>query len=137
RFGGVLQLRGVYLPVTIGSAQDARLHPPSNWVQVILYWEARRDQPEGTPRVRLTDPYAQVYGAALERDQDVQHRNPVVSWQAGSIWEVAYDLNLNPETPPGVYNIEVMVLDTAGQPLPTEGADAGEFWAIAGQFTIQ
>jgi hypothetical protein len=130
-------LIGVHMPVTQGSARDERLHPPSNWVQVVLYWEALTSDLTVMPRVRLTDPYAQVYGAALERDGDVLDRYPVTTWQPGEIWQVAYDLNLNPQTPPGTYNIEVMVLDAAGQPLPTSGADAGEFWVIAGQFVVE
>ena len=137
QFSDALRLHGVYMPVIDGVASDRRLHPPSNWVQVILYWEALRPNLDVTPRVRFTDPYAQVYGAALERDNNVVRRAPVSSWQPGAIWQVAYDLNLNPQTPPGTYNIEVMVLDTSGQPLPTTGADAGEYWVIAGQFIIQ
>lgn len=137
QFGDALRLHGVYMPVNTGQATDNRLHPPSNWVQVILYWEALRPNLDVMPRVRLTDPYAQVYGAALERENDVMHRAPVDSWQPGTIWQVAYDLNLNPQTPPGTYNLEVMVLDASGQSLPTTGADAGEYWVIAGQFVVQ
>ncbi|MAS34163.1 MAG: hypothetical protein CL610_09155 [Anaerolineaceae bacterium] len=137
RFGNMMQLHGYFLPVTQGSAVDSWLHPPSNWVQVVLYWEALTPNSNVTPRVRLTSPYAQVYGEVLDRSNDLLDRVPISTWQPGEIWEVAYDINLNPETPPGVYNIEVMVLDTDGQPLSTEGADAGEFWVIAGQFIIQ
>ncbi len=136
-FGSDMRLHGVYLPVTSGSAQDRRLHPPSTWVQVILYWEALATNLSVTPRVRLTDPYAQVYGAALERETDVAHQYPVTGWQPGEIWQIAYDLNLNPQIPPGTYNVEVMVLDSAGQPLATTGADTGDFWVIAGQFMVK
>lgn len=137
QFGDVLRLHGVYMPVNSGRASDHRLHPPSSWVQVILYWEALQPGLNVKPRVRLTDPYAQVYGAALERDNDLLHRVPVSAWEPRPVWQVAYDLNLNPQTPPGMYNIEVMVLDSAGQPLPATGADAGEHWVIAGQFVVQ
>ncbi|MBZ0297289.1 MAG: glycosyltransferase family 39 protein [Anaerolineae bacterium] len=137
QFGDTLRLRAVYLPVTNGSASDTRLHPPSGWVQVVLYWEALHTGLEVTPRVRFTDSIGQTYGAALERDNDLTHRSPVSQWQPGSIWQVGYDLNLNPDTPPGLYNIEVMVLDSTGQPLPASGADTGESWVIAGQFQIE
>jgi hypothetical protein len=51
---------------------------------------------------------------------------------------VAYDLNMNPATPPGTYNIEVMVLDPdSGAPMNSTGQDAGAYWAIAGQFVVQ
>jgi 4-amino-4-deoxy-L-arabinose transferase-like glycosyltransferase len=137
RFGDVAALRGVYLPLTQGSARDTRLHPPSNWVQVVLYWESLESGADFVPRVRLTSPAAEVYGAALDTDNGVLSRSPVTTWQAGQVWQVAYTLNLNPDSPPGVYNVEVMVLDPlTGEPLPTTGADAGAFWVIGGQYEI-
>jgi hypothetical protein len=136
RFGEVAALHGIYMPVTQGSAHDNRLHPPSNWAQVILYWEALQAGADFVPRVRLTDSLGQVYGGALERDNDLLHRVPVATWQADTIYRTAYDLNINPDTPPGVYNIEVMVLEE-GEPLPATGADAGDNWVIAWQFTVE
>lgn len=138
QFGDVLALRGVYMPVKEGSARDSRLHPPSNWVQVILYWEVLRAGVNLTPRVRFTDPYGQVYGGSLGSESFLTNRAPVTSWQPGQIWEVTSMLNLNPDTPPGTYNIEVMVFDGAsGERLPAHGKDAGEAWALPGQFTIR
>ena len=140
RFGDVAALRGVYLPVQNGPATDKRLHPPSNWVQVVLYWETLKSGADFRPRVRFTDSYGQVYGGeeTAGRDALLLNRHPVVSWKAGQIWEALYDLNLNPDTPPGIYNIEVTVLDSAtGAPLPASGADAGASWVIAGHFTVQ
>jgi hypothetical protein len=135
RFGEAA-LRGAWLPVMRGSARDTRLHPPSAWVHVVLYWEALGAP--FVPRVRLTDSFGQVYAAALERDNGVLARHPVETWQLGEVWALAADLNLNPETPPGVYNIEVMALDPAsGEPLPASGTDAGAFWVIAGNYTVE
>jgi hypothetical protein len=137
-FGGSAALHGVYLPVTEGPARDNRIHPPSNWVYLELYWEALTLGADFVPRVRLTDPYAQVYGAAIDRPNALINHQPVTSWEPGAIYRTAYDINLNPETPPGTYNIEVMALDPeTGQPLPSEGADAGEHWVIAGQFRVK
>jgi hypothetical protein len=139
QFGDVAALRGVYLPVQEGSARDTRLHPPSNWVQVILYWESLKAGANFRPRVRVTDPYGQVYGGELYTDLDTTllHRAPVTTWKPGQRWEVISMLNLNPDTPPGRYNIEVMVFDGAtGERLPASGKDAGEAWALPGQFTI-
>lgn len=136
-FSDVARLHGVYLPVTTGSARDTRLHPPSNWVQVILYWESLRPGVDFVPRVRFTDSLAQVWGAALEIEGGVLARHPVTTWGAGELVGVAYNLNLNPATPPGTYNIEVMALDpTTGAPLESSGADAGDSWVIAGQFAV-
>ncbi len=137
QFGTVLALRGAFLPVTQGSAHDTRLHPPSNWVQVTLYWEALRPDVDATSRVRFTDTIGQTYGAALERPDDLLRRIPVSTWQPGEWWRVTYDLNLNPQTPPGVYHIEVMVLDSTGNPLPASGVDAGDSWVITGQFIVE
>nr|PZN53620.1 MAG: hypothetical protein DIU68_12190 [Chloroflexota bacterium] len=138
QFGDRLALRGVYLPVTSGPARDTRLHPPSNWVRVALYWEALQANVQAQPRVRLTDTAGQVYGATLDEPNGVLARFPVNNWQPGDIWQVNEQINVNPETPPGVYNIEVMALDPAtGEPLPASGADAGDFWVIAGQFHIE
>ena len=137
RFGQALRLHAVHQPLMHGSARDERLHPPSRWVQVTLYWEALQPGLEVTPRVRFTDTSGQVYGAALERPDDLPRRVPVHDWQPGELWQVTYDLNINPESPPGTYNIEVMVLDSAGNPLPASGADAGASWVIAGQFVVE
>lgn len=137
-FGGRLALRGVTLPLTQGTSRDSRLHPPSTWVYVELYWQSVQPGADAFPRVRLTDGIGQVYGETLARDSGLLTRYPAVSWGEGQIIRAGYDLNLNPSTPAGLYNIEVMVLDPAtGAPLPAAGADAGAQWAIAGQFTVK
>lgn len=136
-FGDTLALRGVEMPVTSGSARDTRLHPPSAWVQVILYWESLHPGAQMTPRVRLTDSIGQVYGGSIQRDNDLLVKFPVRAWQPGEIVRAAYDLNLNPDMPAGTYSIEVMVLDASGQPLPAVGANAGAQWVIAGQFVVE
>ncbi|HLU08471.1 MAG TPA: glycosyltransferase family 39 protein, partial [Oceanobacillus sp.] len=126
-FGDMLALRGVFMPITQGSARDTRLHPPSTWVYVELYWESLQAEINVIPRVRLTDSIGQVYGGAIQRDTDLLANYPLASWLPGQIIRAAYDLNLNPDTPPGTYNIEVMVLDPAsGEPLPASGANAGQ-----------
>jgi 4-amino-4-deoxy-L-arabinose transferase-like glycosyltransferase len=137
RFADELALRGVTLPVTQGTATDTRLHPPSNWVHVTLYWEALQSPVLLTPRVRLTDTYGQVYGEAFEAANGPMARWPVGSWATAAIQEVPYTINVNPATPDGVYNIEVMALDASGQPVPTTGTDAGANWIIAGQFVVE
>jgi hypothetical protein len=137
-FGNALALRGVLMPVTAGPATDSRLHPPSNWVHVTLYWEALHSGVTLMPRVRLTDPFGQVYGEAFAGNNGILARAPVEGWEPGQLWQVPYTLNVNPATPPGGYNIEVMALDPAsGQPVPATGADAGANWVIAGYFTVE
>jgi hypothetical protein len=137
-FGDVLALRGVDMPVTGGNAHDTRLHPPSTWVHLELYWESLQPRTNVVPRVRLTDGIGQVYGGAIQRDNDLLAKYPLSSWMPGQIVRAAYDLNLNPEMPSGVYNVEVMVLDpVTGGALPADGADAGAQWVIAGQFVVE
>jgi hypothetical protein len=135
-FGGLVALRGVELPVTRAHARDLRLHPPSTWVHVRLFWQTLSDQPNVTPRVRFTAPNGAVYGEAVGHTGGTLAQHPPLTWLQGVVWEVASDLNINPNTPPGVYNIEVMVLGADGAPLPATGPNAGAQWAIAGQFEV-
>jgi hypothetical protein len=136
-FGDALALRGVFMPITHGNTRDTRLHPPSTWVYVELYWESLQPEVNLVPRVRFTDSIGQVYGGAIHRDNDLLANYPLSSWMPGQIMRAAYDLNLNPDTPPGTYNVEVMLLDsTTGEPLPASGADAGQQWVIAGQYVV-
>jgi len=140
RFGEKVALRGVYVPVTAGSARDTRLHPPSNWVQVVLYWESLRAGGAFQPRVRITDEVGQVFGGELTApdNADLWHRAPVGTWQQGQIWQAISMINLNPTMSPGVYNVEVTVLDPAtGQPMSASGKDSGASWVIAGHFTVR
>lgn len=138
QFGDVLALRGIWLPVQQGSARDERLHPPSSWVHGTLYWEALQPDLNVMPQVRFTAQTGGVYGAMLERENSLLQRHPIATWQPGNIMALAFDLNLNPQTPPGVYNIEVMVIDPAtGEPSPASGSDAGDWWVIAGQYIVE
>ncbi len=135
QFGDVLALRGVTVPPTLSTpAINTRLYDESGRVLVALHWRALQPNITQTPRVRLTDTFGQVYGGALPPPADAA---PVASWQPGDVVTVYYDLNLNPQTPPGTYNVEVMVLDETGAPLPSTGADAGEYWAVAGQWRVR
>ncbi len=128
-FGEVLTLRGIAPLVTEVFARDERLHPPNGRVLVVLYWEAIQAHAL-TPRVRLTDPFGQVYGEAID------YGVPAPALAVGELVRVHYDLNLNPETPRGRYNIEVMVLDN-DVPITAQGNGAGETWFIAGQVMVR
>ncbi len=137
QFSNVLALRGVTQTQTQAQATNTRLYDESGRVLVALHWEPLQDNVTHTPRVRLTDTFGQVYGGAIDHTNSVLSWHPVVEWQPGDVVTMYYDLNLNPQTPPGTYNIEVMVLDDAGAPLAATGADAGEFWAVAGQVQVR
>jgi hypothetical protein len=141
-FDRVIALRGVHLPVTAGRAQDWRLHPPSAWVHVTLYWEVLIDAPAPpfvTPQVRLTAPDGAVYGDNIDPPvaRTLFDRSPPITWRPRQLWAHAATLNINPNAPAGVYNIEVTVLNgNDAARLPASGADAGASWVIAGQYTL-
>jgi hypothetical protein len=82
----------------------------------------------------LTTPYGAVYGESF----------PVPTVGTGVCPSTlcpfaaqTYALNINPQIPAGVYNIEVMALDSNGIPAPASGTDAGASWAIVGQVVVQ
>ena len=89
----------------VASATDALFHPPSGWVHVTLYWMA--DHPVGagtTPFVHLVGPEG-IWGASLERTNDAFKLAPPDQWPAGAIIRHDLDVNLNPATPPGTYEL--------------------------------
>lgn len=137
-FGDVLALRGVTLPTGFAvDADDRRLFDGSGRALVALHWQALQALDDGQrPRVRLTDTYGQVYGEAVMHGRGVAWPS-VETWPPEQVMTMYYDLNLNPTTPAGVYNVEVMVLDATGAPMPATGGDAGEFWVVAGQVTVR
>lgn len=137
QFGDRLMLRGFITPDQPVTAADRRLYDGSGRALVTLYWEAQRRGSPITPRVRLTDTFGQVYGEALAHPNSLPERYPVNRWAPGSINRVTYDINLNPQTPPGQYNVEVMALDPTGQPASTHGEGAGDYWAVAGTVTVR
>lgn len=132
-------LRGyqIYEPTLI--AHDDRLHPPSGWVHVTLYWEALQTGAAFQPSLQLEDNLGQVWGVSLSRPTDVLALHPTMSWQPGEIWRSDFDINLNPVTPPGQYRIILQVFDPGGnQPWPVagEGSDSSTWWAVPEPVTI-
>jgi len=95
-------------------ATDARLHPPSAWVHVRLWWQAAGaiDQ-EYFPSVQMVGPEG-VWGERLYREGEVLRRDPPSQWPPGVVVRDEVDVNLNPVTPPGDYPIVVGLRDAAG-----------------------
>jgi|GEM_PF-571768 len=96
------------------AATDTRLHPPSGWVHVRLWWQATGavDQ-DYISSVQMVGPEG-VWGERLYRDGETLRRDPPTQWPAGVIVRDAVDVNLNPVTPPGTYPIIVGLRDPAG-----------------------
>ncbi|NLE76330.1 MAG: hypothetical protein GX605_06205 [Chloroflexi bacterium] len=98
-------------------AADDRYHPPSNWVHVTLYWQRVGDLPTAlAEQVRLVDAQGQVWGERLPRPRETWNLAPPATWAANEIIRSDHDVNLNPLTPPGRYQVAVAVLGPEGNP---------------------
>jgi len=106
-FENGLRLVG-YRAGQIASATDTLFHPPSGWVHVTLYWTANRPvTPPATPFVHLVGPQG-VWGVSLDRPNDALKLFPPSRWPTPApIIRQDLDVNLNPATPPGVYQLVV------------------------------
>jgi mannosyltransferase len=118
-FEGELRLVGYTLPQTQVRATDDLFHPPSGWVHVTLYWTAQSAPTQNyAPFVHLVDDMGQVWGASLERSNDVFHFYPPTRWEPGQMVRSDFDVNLNPLTPPGSYTLAVGLRDASGGQVP-------------------
>jgi hypothetical protein len=96
------------------TAADERMHPPSGWVHVRLWWQAIGAVEQAyMPVVQMVGPEG-VWGDRLYRDGETLRRDPPTQWPPGVIVRDAVDVNLNPVTPPGDYPIVVGLRDEAG-----------------------
>lgn len=133
-FGGRLALRGYHVGAAAVQPQDARLYDGSGRVLVTLFWERLGGDVGGVvPQVHLADPAGAVYGGALPNPALL----PVTDWPPGAVITTHHDLNLNPQTPPGPYNVAVRVFGPDGAPLPATGPGAGASWFIAGGVAVR
>ncbi|MFO7631923.1 MAG: hypothetical protein R6W76_05240 [Caldilinea sp.] len=95
-------------------ATDERMHPPSGWAHVRLWWQAMGVVDQAyMPSVQMVGPEG-VWGDRLYRDGEVMRRDPPAQWPAGVIVRDEVDVNLNPVTPAGDYPILVGLRDAAG-----------------------
>lgn len=99
------------------AATDAFLHPPSGWAHVRLWWESDGAiDTDYRPQVRLANGDG-VWGEALQRPGDVFDFYPTSTWQAGQFLRHEVDLNLNPESPAGDFEVTVTLLAPDGAAL--------------------
>jgi hypothetical protein len=108
QFANGLRLLG-YQADPVVAATDELFHPPSGWAHVTLYWTATR--PIGadvTPFVNLVGTDG-VWGVSLERATDALKLYPTSRWVVSPAKIIRHDLdvNLNPLTPPGKYQLVV------------------------------
>ncbi len=112
---GPLRLAAVELPPST-PAQDTLYHPPSAWLPVTLYWCAD-GKPETDYRLllQLVDSRG-VWGGLLPREGDLLSKVPTSRWRVGETLLQAVDVNLNPATPPGRYQLQLSLLRANGEP---------------------
>lgn len=118
QFANGLALAGYHVDATALPPTDKLLHPPSNWLHVATYWQrvvpaAAAPAPDFTVYVRLVDASGGVWGGELQRPPTVFHFDPPAAWGDGDLIEAHYDVNLNPVTPPGVYQLIVGIENDA------------------------
>ncbi len=115
------RLTGVWLDARQLPATDRWLHPPSNWLHVVLY------ATPGRYVLTVEDEPGNVWGGQL----------PAVGqpWpEAGEqVQRLDYDINLNPEMPAGLYKV---VLRQQGPSGPVLRRDTGQDWLILGAIEI-
>jgi mannosyltransferase len=101
------------------SATDDTFHPPSGWIHVTLYWEALDDLSEDyLSFLSLTDVTGSAWGGSLPREgRSITFYGPS-SWRTGEVVRDDHDVNLNPRTPPGTYDLRVSVTGPSGGELP-------------------
>lgn len=97
-----------YQAEPVVSARDELFHPPSGWLHLVLYWTAGRALTEDLqPYAHLVGPEG-VWGASLERPDDALGLFPTSRWIPGQVMvRHDIDVNLNPVTPPGRYQVLV------------------------------
>jgi 4-amino-4-deoxy-L-arabinose transferase-like glycosyltransferase len=112
QFANGLRLLG-YQADQVVAAADELFHPPSEWAHVTLYWTASKPIGEDvTPFVNLVGSEG-VWGASLERTTDALKLYPTSRWPVGQVGNLPHtkiirhdlDVNLNPVTPPGRYQL--------------------------------
>ncbi len=100
-FGGQIDLVGYLL--------DRRSAAPNDTLQLTLYWRARSKMPiDYTVFTHILQPPQTIWA-----QQDKPLSPSSASWTIGQTISQTYDLHLKPDTPSGVYVIEVGLYDSA------------------------
>lgn len=121
KVGDNLHLRGYTIDEREFPATSQTLHPPSNWVHVTLFWEAKATPPPLQFRLEMVDSLGQTWGGNLLQTSGLQDIYPIHFWSPDEILRDDYEINLNPITPPGEYLIILRATELQGGiPLPLE-----------------
>ncbi len=76
-------------------------------VELTLYWRGMRDiERDYVIFAHIIDPATQTIHAGSDA-MPVQWQAPTSTWEVGTIIEDTHTLNVNPDTPPGIYELEI------------------------------
>jgi hypothetical protein len=94
----------------VGFEYDRRVVQDGDFLAVTLYWEALKDMPtDYIIQVRLLDENGDILAAADNRPQE--GTRPTSTWLAGEVFEDTHRLLIEEQFPPGIYPIDVALLD--------------------------
>lgn len=94
----------------VGFEYDRRTVEAGDVLAVTLYWEALQDAPtDYIIQVRLLDENGDILAAADHRPQEGER--PTNMWLAGEVVEDTHRLLIEEQFPPGIYSIDVALLD--------------------------
>jgi hypothetical protein len=91
----------------IGYSLDRRAVTPNESIFLTLYWRAKSKlAADYTVFTHVLQPPETLWA-----QQDKQLQPPSSSWPIGQVVSETYELKIKPDTPPGVYDVEVGVYD--------------------------
>ena len=139
QYGSRLRLVGYALDQTRLRPDSDRLHPPSNWIHLTLYWQV--DQPltdAFETVVEMTDDQGGVWGGKLYQPRGTLAYYPAGRWAPGEVIRDDYDINLNPVTPTGMYHIRIGIKNPADETYwPVSGAATSDGRAVLTDVRIE
>ncbi|MFN2243843.1 MAG: 6-pyruvoyl-tetrahydropterin synthase-related protein [Anaerolineae bacterium] len=88
-----------------------RVFRPGDAVRITLYWQAER------PVTQQADSFVHLWGASVnpktgnplwgQQDKQLPGDHPVTKWNPGKIYRDSYEFRIDPDAPPGEYQIEI------------------------------
>ena len=128
RFANGLRLVGYHVDAVRLPPTEKVAHPPSNWIHLTTYWQRwGTATPQDIQLVaHLEDQWGNVWGAELTRSPTVFNFDPPAQWDAGTIVEAQVDINLNPVTPPGMYQVSVALAQPDGELVQLDTGDTNQ-----------
>ncbi|HEY4691645.1 MAG TPA: glycosyltransferase family 39 protein [Anaerolineae bacterium] len=93
----------------IGYDMDRRAAAPGETIRLTLYWRARSAMSiDYTIFTHVLQPPETIWA---QKDKPLSP--PTTMWSVGQVVSDTYDLTVKPETPPGVYKVEIGVYDAS------------------------